>query len=397
MQQLPPIMTENLYDDLDFAEKPQTVLVVEDERDLRKGIELMLKLEKFVVVTAGDGREALEMLESGRCRPDIIVSDIKMPRMDGYGLLDAVRLMPDIGPIPFIFLTAFGSSEFMNAAHERGVDEYLVKPFDPHRLVVVVRNKLRRAEVFRRYAEEQLNRARQHIIEVLSHELRTPLTTVLGAFDILEAAVAPANEEEPIHVEEVQFSMNIMRVGIRRLNRMMEQTLRYADILNGHLRLQFHNVGHPFDVRTLLDKTIQMAQLDFETKQVTLDVQIDLPHGLRVVAVPAPLVAGLYEVLRNAANFSQVGQTVCLTAEHVGNNICIVIRDEGRGIQDKDEHSVFQPMVQSNRIKQEQQGLGLGLAIAKGTIQIHRGDIQLETAWGKGTQVTIHLPVADQH
>jgi signal transduction histidine kinase len=376
---------------LDLADRKPVVLLVEDDRDLRQGTELVLTLDNLDVVVAEDGYDALELLNAGHVRPDIIVSDIKMPRVDGYRLLDEVRKMPDIGPIPFIFLTAYGSPEFMTNAHLRGIDEYLVKPFEPEKLVVVVRNKLQRAQAFRRYAEDQLNRVRIHLIEMLSHELRTPLTTVIGGFDILQESIS--NPELPSTQEDIQFSINMMRIGIKRLNRVMEQTLRYSEIINGHLRLQFHKTAQAFDAHMIIKKVLDIVQPDYASREVKLEVVNQLPTGTRINAIPGALVAGLYEVLRNAAAFSQAGQVARIEISKENDDLLITVSDQGRGIRAEDVEALMNPMIQSERSIHEQQGLGLGLAIARGTVEIHRGEIALQSTWGKGTTVTVRLPI----
>ncbi|MBX3080934.1 MAG: hybrid sensor histidine kinase/response regulator [Anaerolineae bacterium] len=384
--------TPSPYDVLDTEESTPTVLLVEDDRDLRQGTELVLKLENFTVIAAADGQEALDLLRSGTAHPDIIVSDIKMPRMDGYSLLDNVRQMPDVGPLPFIFLTAYGSPEHMRNAHERGIDEYLVKPFDPEKLVIVIRNKLRRAQSFRRRAEEQLDKVRRHIIEMLSHELRTPLTTVVGGFDILEETMS--NPQSPRKDEDLQFSLNMMRIGIQRLNRVMEQTLRYSELINGHLRLQYSKIAQPMDFNTVLKKAIQIAEHDAKSHHITLELVSTLPQPTNVKMLVGSLIAALYEVLRNAILFSHADQTVTIEVGQKSGQIELVIRDQGRGIPADVLPSLTQPFFQFDRDKQEQQGIGLGLAIAYGTVQIHLGDFAILSEFGKGTTVTILLPIA---
>lgn len=107
-----------------------TILFVEDNRDLRKNAALVLELEGYKVQVARDGREALDYLENGLI-PDLIVSDIMMPRMDGYAFFEAVRQIPYLKAVPFIFLTARGSRRDISTGRMLGADDYLVKPFDP--------------------------------------------------------------------------------------------------------------------------------------------------------------------------------------------------------------------------------------------------------------------------
>jgi two-component system, sensor histidine kinase and response regulator len=160
----------------------QIVLVVEDNEDLRENAALVLTLEGYQVFSARDGQEAMEMLNSGQCQPDLIVSDIAMPRLDGYAFFEAVHSMPTLRAVPFIFLTARGSRRDIRFGKELGADDYLVKPFNADDFMVAVRSKLRRSEEIRKQAESQLDDARRLMVQLLSHELRTPLTYVTGGF-----------------------------------------------------------------------------------------------------------------------------------------------------------------------------------------------------------------------
>src|SRR5258708_30649028 len=158
----------------------QTILIVEDNEDLRENAVLVLTLEGFNVFAATDGQEALDMLTTGQCNPDLIVGDIDVPRVDGYGFFEAVQNNPLLRSIPFIFLTARGSRRDVRFGKELGVDDYLIKPFNADDFLVTVKSKLKRNQELRQQAENRLDDARRSMVQLLSHELRTPLTYVTG-------------------------------------------------------------------------------------------------------------------------------------------------------------------------------------------------------------------------
>src|ERR1700694_4985616 len=151
----------------------QIVLVVEDHDDLREEVSLVLETENYTVHTATDGREAMDLLEQAEWRPDLIVSDIAMPRMDGYEFFVAVHAVPGLRAIPFIFLTARGTRRDIRIGRQLGVDDYLVKPFEPDEFLAAVKNKLNRAAEMRAQASNELDDARRTMVQLLSHELRT--------------------------------------------------------------------------------------------------------------------------------------------------------------------------------------------------------------------------------
>ena len=124
----------------------ETLLIVEDNPVLREGLQEILSMEGYTVFTAGHGREALQLLNQMKGdHPALILSDIAMPEMDGYALLNAVRASSDWLDIPFIFLTARGNSEDVLASKDLGVEDYLVKPLSRKELVTAVQARLGRA------------------------------------------------------------------------------------------------------------------------------------------------------------------------------------------------------------------------------------------------------------
>lgn len=121
----------------------ETLLVVDDNHVLREGLSEMLTFEGFSVLTAANGRDALQQMTSST--PDLILSDIMMPVMDGFAFFNAVRARPDWVTIPFIFLTARAEKEDMLLGKNLGAEDYLVKPLSRDELVMAIRSRLARS------------------------------------------------------------------------------------------------------------------------------------------------------------------------------------------------------------------------------------------------------------
>jgi CheY-like chemotaxis protein len=118
----------------------QTILVIEDEAPLRANILRILSAEGFRVVSAADGDEGIARVREAR--PDLVICDILMPRMDGFGVLAALRSGPDTAAIPFIFLTASADKEDLARGLRSGANEYVTKPFRIADLLAAVRRLL---------------------------------------------------------------------------------------------------------------------------------------------------------------------------------------------------------------------------------------------------------------
>jgi len=118
----------------------QTVLVIEDEAPLRANIVRILSAEGYRVAAAADGDEGIRRVREAR--PDLVICDILMPRLDGFGVLAALRSQPETAAIPFIFLTASADKEDLARGLQSGANEYVTKPFKIADLLAAVRRLL---------------------------------------------------------------------------------------------------------------------------------------------------------------------------------------------------------------------------------------------------------------
>jgi DNA-binding response OmpR family regulator len=159
------------------------ILVIEDAQPLRKDIVEMLTFEGFEVIGAENGIAGVESaLETN---PDLIICDIMMPELDGYGVLERLRQEPAARTTPFVFLTARTDRSDIRQGMDMGAEDYLTKPFAASELLSTVRAQLHKRDVFEQMSHQKLDELRDSIILSLPHELRTPLTSILGFSDIL--------------------------------------------------------------------------------------------------------------------------------------------------------------------------------------------------------------------
>jgi CheY-like chemotaxis protein len=117
-----------------------TILIIEDEAPIRENLRQLLQLEGYAVLEAADGVSGIEVALSSR--PDLVLCDILMPGVDGYGVLAELRGTPDLGSIPFVFLTASANLEDRSQALRRGADDYLIKPVKIADLLVAIKQQL---------------------------------------------------------------------------------------------------------------------------------------------------------------------------------------------------------------------------------------------------------------
>jgi DNA-binding NarL/FixJ family response regulator len=120
------------------------ILVIEDEPEMRRNISVLLRYAEFQPIAAENGRKGVEMAR--RENPDLILCDVMMPELDGYGVLQALQTDPLLARIPFIFLTAKGEKDDLRSGMNLGADDYLTKPVGNADLVRAIHVRLRRSE-----------------------------------------------------------------------------------------------------------------------------------------------------------------------------------------------------------------------------------------------------------
>jgi len=130
------------------------ILFVEDNADLLYAIKLNLESNNFKVITAKNGKNALNILSNLDEVPEVIISDIMMPEMDGYEFFTEVSKIPKVNQVPFIFLTAKSSPEDIRFGKMLGVDDYLTKPFNEKDLLAVISGKIKRNKKIKSITEK---------------------------------------------------------------------------------------------------------------------------------------------------------------------------------------------------------------------------------------------------
>jgi two-component system sensor histidine kinase/response regulator len=363
------------------------VLVVEDQPSLRTAIRLTLEAEGYAVSVANDGVQALQVMEEKT--PGIIVADIMMPNMDGYEFYHAVRARPEWMSIPFIFLTARAQRADVIKGKALGVEDYLTKPVDPEELLVTVRARLARAQAIQENAEAKLDEIKQQIVTVLGHEMRTPLTYIRG---YTELALDDIPSLPPELLEE--FLQSISQ-GADRLTRLADDFLTLVRLDTGQAEREFRQLAEVRgDLAMIVKRTTDQYEPRAVAKGVTLEylVQPNLPP----VQLCEPLFAdALGRLIDNAIKFSSGdGKRAVVSVQEMQGWVEIAVADEGPGISPDEIPRLFERFRQVDREKMEQQGVGLGLSIARGIIHLHGGEITLASTVGQGSTFTIRLPLA---
>jgi len=345
---------------------PKTILMVEDDPLLLEVARDILRSKGYIVAEAADGEEALAALAIAK--PDLILSDVRMPRCDGFELLRRVRSRSDGKVIPFIFMSARAETRALRQGMSLGADDYVTKPYLAADLLETIETRITRAELI----NDQLQQQERFLTRILPHELRTPLAGIIGYAEIMTAT---GNSGETITASELaEFGGSIGRSG-QRLLRVAEDIALWA-----WLKSAKEKAGK--DNRALLHKTEITAKAikDWSEERVCPYARAtDLTIQGSPTAVMVPM-EGLAQVIshlvENGLKHSPWGTAVVVTIVESEFTSEIRVNDSGRGMSEADLER-FGPMRQFDREKFEQQGIGMGLALVQSFAQLAGGEFTL--------------------
>lgn len=358
--------------------KNKTILVIEDSDDLRTDVIEMLIMEGYTTEGAENGVVGVE--QASKHMPDLIICDIMMPELNGYGVLQTLRSDAGTAAIPFIFLTAKTEHADKRYGMVLGADDFLTKPFTAEELLDSIETQLKKREEQLAAAKRRIKDLTDSIALALPHELRTPLNTVIGFSEMLQS------EAQNLKPDQVAgWSGHIHSAGYR-LYRVVENYLlfvRLQIIIVNQLKIDDGSLTSALDLiiqsqaDALSQKLKRNDDLVIELEKAP-DVLVNAEHGEKIIE----------EILDNAFKFSKSGQPVTVKGYNEENTYVLVIEDEGRGMS-SEQMTQITAFMQFDRNLHEQQGLGLGLTLTKQISEIYGLEFSLVERDDTGVKVTV--------
>ncbi len=356
----------------------KTILIVDDEAIIR---DLCAKaLKGYRVVEATDGVEALRVFEQGGV--DVILTDVMMPRMDGIELL---RRLKEIEPtLVVIVMTGFAEKDIILNALKADADDFITKPLNLLQLKTAVDNALDKRALKEELANlKSLDRFKTNFLSLISHKFRTPITTISLFLQNLASGVYDPEDET--------FKKNLRLIYEESgyLERLVAELLAFSQVMDtGHgLKLE------PCKLDEILVQLLQEARAIFGKE--ALEASFNLEPLPPVLLDREKITFALRQVIDNACKFSGEKGLVAVSLARDENGCRIVVADGGIGIAREDLPKIFEKFYQVDAGRTGQiKGFGLGLFYAKEFVRLHGGAITVDSEPGKGTRVTITLPLA---
>jgi DNA-binding response OmpR family regulator len=347
-----------------------TILNVDDHDAGRYAKSRILQLAGYQVVEAATGADALRLIREAK--PQLILLDVKLPDVDGTQLCRTIKSDPLSAHVMVLQISAVHTTR-ADRVHglECGADTYLIEPVQADELLATVNALLRlydRERENRQLVAQLRNADRQKddFLAALAHELRNPLGVVSNAFDILPETQTP----EPV-----------------------SQELR--DIIGRQIGLMSRLVARePCDFAAIARQTADDYRAILESNG--LELTLDVPsHSVWVVGDCTRLAQSISNLLQNAGKFTSAGDTVTVKLVDNPDEHCVVlsVRDTGIGMESDFLARIFEPFSQFDPGAGRKGGLGIGLSLVKGLIELHGGEVHARSEGpGHGSEITIRLP-----
>lgn len=362
------------------------ILVIDDAEFILESTTALLEFEGYEVKTAENGQIGFEL--SKEFKPDLILCDISMPIMDGFEVLEKIRSNHNTHRIPFIFLTAFNEKSNMREGMTKGADDYLVKPYTRDEIVSAINAQWKKYNLFENHVKSKVEQVGKSVTYALPHEFRTAINEIKGNAGIIY------QESESLDTNEIKTLSHDIVQSVSRLSKITENYLLYIRLSNIEdnedllKEIRSQETEEPFAVPYDIVNNIAAKYNRFDDFEV-----INETMGISISMSSENFFVIMNELSDNAFKFSKKGEKVLMTSEIIDNEFVIKLSDNGIGI-DENQISNIAALNQFNREKNEQQGVGLGLIIAKKMIELHNGkfEILVNGSIGK-TEINLTFPL----
>ena len=380
------------------------VLIVDDDVALLQALPqaLYLRIQGIEVDTSDSAQKALEL--SQKHDYDAIVSDIKMPGMDGLALLTKIReVRPDT---PTLLITGHGEHDLAVRALRAGAYDFIQKPIDRDYLVSALQRAIQTHQLRRKVFEQQLaleihatslerivqkrtqelveaNAVKDTFLSMVSHELRTPLTSLKGRAQLLRRQLKRVEA-----AEIVNLGLEDMEHSICRMEVLVNDLLDASHLETNMFVLHRKRCNLVELCRKLLNEYTAGAgpALVFEADGESIEAEVDADRISQVVI----------NLLSNARKYSPKGYPITVTLQQVGYEAIISVRDMGVGIPAEQIPHIFEQYYRVPGVEVQsgsQTGLGLGLFISQKLVERHAGHIDVQSVPGEGSVFSVVLPL----
>ncbi|MBZ0177844.1 MAG: hybrid sensor histidine kinase/response regulator [Melioribacteraceae bacterium] len=421
------------------------ILIAEDSSLQRKQLEYILKKENYNVISSKNGKEAFEA--ASKNIPDLVITDLIMPGLDGYELCHKIKTTTHLKKIPVILLTNLSEPQDVIKGLEAGVDNFITKPYERQFLLsrvnyVLENNKIRQMqnidsnlglelilngkkyfisadriqimdlllstyenaihtneelkianrtltelhkELLQKNSElEKLNQEKDKFLRMAAHDIRNPISAMLSWGNMIQDELREGDDSRLV------TTIDLIRRSGGLVITLLNELLDLAVIESGKLKL----VKTEFNLLEVVDQVKMMHKSMADKKAI--EIVIDAPDKqIDVIADRTKIEQVLNNLVTNAVKFSYPKTTVKIIIEQTKRDVKISVSDEGQGIPADELDKLFTPFGKTSvKPTAGESSTGLGLSIVKKIIDAHNSKIYVASEIGQGTTFYFNITSA---
>ena len=361
------------------------ILVVEDDPEIRLNIEAILRMNDYEVLSASNGSIGLEL--SLQHIPDLIISDVIMPCLDGFGLLKELKKHSETINIPFLFLTAKIETQDFRQGMNLGADDYITKPFNLDEFIHAVKTRLDKQDLNKKIYSRNVDYLRKSLTQAVPLAISRPID------DIIELSEHMHDKYNEISSTTAIDMLNSLKKSAKKLKDIFEKYRLFAS-------LEFV-LSSPEDIKNLKSCSTDSAaeivysvvdQLSSKYNR-TDDISISIKEAQLSMEKEHFRIL-TYEILDNALKFSDPGTEIIVKSSVNNDGYNMIITNYGPGMTQKQINNIG-AYIQFLQKDKHHGGIGLGLAVVNHIIEIFGGNINIESETDYFTSVNVVLPVSN--
>ncbi|PRX57585.1 hybrid sensor histidine kinase/response regulator [Flagellimonas meridianipacifica] len=366
-------------------EKPY-ILAVDDEQLNLELLRFILERNQYEFVGTSDDDFFFELLKERK--PDLILLDVIMPRIEGFELCEKIKEFKEYRDIPIIFLTGKVNVKDKVKGFEVGGVDYVTKPFNEQELIARIRTHIELMRARKKIEEQaqnlqQSNDLKDRMFSIIGHDLRSPLSAAKLKMDfIMRGIIDPKGDA---FLDETVFGL--LKTMDEALN-LLQNLLGWAKSESDQIQM----IPEKLDVHDLVEQTLRLLKLGGEHKKIELSNNVQ--EGTFAFADNNMIKTVLRNLLSNAIKFTPVEGAISINSRLEEDSVVLEVRDNGNGISKEDIQKILNPNEHFSKLGTEKEpGTGLGLVLCQSFVHKNGGDLKIKSDVGKGSTFYFNLPL----
>ena len=362
------------------------ILIVDDVMSNVLLLKVLLTNEKFKIVTASDGHQALAQVEKEN--PDLILLDVMMPDMSGFEVSQQLKANPGTAEIPIIFLTALNSAADIVKGFQVGGSDFISKPFNKEELIIRVTHQIslvaaKRIIVAQTEELRKIIMGRDKLYSVIAHDLRSPMGSIKMVLNMLILNLPSATIGEEMY--ELLTMANQTTEDVFSL---LDNLLKWTKSQIGKLKVVYQHI----DIVEVLEGVNEIFSMVAGLKKIR--IQLQAPEHLEVYADIDMIKTVIRNLISNAIKFSNEDTEIIVSLEEKEGMAIISVQDSGCGIDEENQKKLLHTDTHYSTFgTNNEEGSGLGLLLCQDFAHKNGGDLWFTSVKGEGSIFYFSVPM----